>query len=80
MSLDLRVQYGVDTVTILEFDDGQRYEVARWTEDELETAGPELQTVIENAEELVKTDPERVLDILYGGRTEWERERENRKW
>jgi len=77
--MDLKVRYGADTVTILEYDDGHRYEVAHWTEDELEWS-PDLHDTIEKATTLAKEDPKELIRRLHGSVAEWQRERENRQW
>jgi hypothetical protein len=78
--LDLRVQYGKDTVTILEFDDGNRYEVVRWTEDEIDQLGDELLQIVENTKEMVESNPEKIIEILYGSIESWNQKRDARKW
>ncbi len=77
--MNLRVQYGEDTVTVLEIDDGNRYEVAHWHEDELDE-NPDLLDIVENAETLAKENPRELIKRLYGSVDAWERQRENRQW
>lgn len=67
-----------DSITILEYDDGRRYEVVRWLEDELENPG--VSDAVENAKRLAKEDPEELIRRIHDSVAHWESIRENREW
>jgi hypothetical protein len=75
---DIRVEYGgEDEVSIIEYYDGNKYEIAKWIEDELEE-NPDLEDTVENAVNLAKTEPKELIKKIYGSVSEWEDMRENK--
>lgn len=76
--VNLRMQYNADSVVVFEVDDGHRYEVVRWTEDELE-ADPNLPQTVEQTREMVEKSPMGLIEKLYGTVELWEEEKEHRK-
>jgi hypothetical protein len=77
--MDLKVRYGDDTVSILEVEHGRRYEVAHWTQDEVE-ADPNVARLADNAAQMAQENPRELIKRLYGSVEAWEHERRNRRW
>lgn len=76
--LDLRMQYNEDSVFVFELDDGVRYEVVRWTTDELaRTEG--LVDTVEETRMMVQNSPRGLLQKLFGTVENWRSVRENRR-
>lgn len=76
--VDLRMQYNAESVFVFELDNGTRYEVVRWTKDELE-ADPNLPQTVEQTREMVQESPRGLIEKLYGTVASWEDQKEQRK-
>jgi hypothetical protein len=77
--MNLTVRYGDDSLTILEMYNNGRYEVAHWTEDEID-ADPAVAQLADNAAQMAQENPRKLIKRLYGSVEAWERERRNRRW
>lgn len=77
-TVDLRMQYNAESVFVFEIDNGERYEVVRWTKDELE-ADPNLPETVELTREMVQESPRGLIEKLYGTVPAWEDAKDNRK-
>lgn len=77
--IDLRVQYGADSLVILEFDGSKRYEVVRWNADDIER-DPHVREAADHAKGLVETgQTEELLKVIYGGIEQWMDARQDRR-
>jgi len=77
--MNLIVQYGNDSITIFEIDNGKRYEVVRWLEDEIDE-DVNLQHKVDKSVKLAKNNPIKLIQLIHGSVTEWNKKRENRIW
>lgn len=76
--LTLRMQYNSDSVFVFEVDEGVRYEVVRWTKDEL-NQDPNLPQTVEEVQKMVENSPRGLIQKLYGTIRAWNETKENRK-
>lgn len=76
--LDIRIQYNKDSAFVFELgDDGKRYELVRWTEDEL-TETENLDSLVDSTRQMVEKSPTKLVEKLFGTVEEWERQKEQR--
>lgn len=76
--LDLRMQYNEESVFVFEVDNGERYEVVRWTKDELEQTNGLVDTV-EDTREMVEETPRGLIQKLFGTVEAWNDIKDDRK-
>lgn len=76
--ITLQMQYNKDSVFVFEEIDGVRYELVRWTKDDLE-ASPSLPETVDAVREMVEESPRGLVQKLYGSVEEWDNRKENRK-
>jgi len=77
--MKLIVQYGKDSVTILEVENGKKYEVVHWLEEEIEES-VNLRDKVDYAVDLAKDNPEELIRLIHGSLHNWSKEKENRVW
>lgn len=76
--IDLRMQYNAESVVVFEVgESGTKYEVVRWTTDELEETNNLVETV-ENTRELVEQSPRGLIEKLYGTIEAWDEQKDQR--
>lgn len=67
----LRIQYNAESVLIFEVERGIKYEVARFTKDDMDaTAG--LPETIDQFRELAETNPSMLIAKLHGSVEAWD--------
>lgn len=69
--IHLRIQYNAESVVIFEANGNNRYEVIRWTKEDLENS-PQIPHNIEVLEKMVKTNPEALIKKIHGSVKEWD--------
>jgi len=73
--INLYIKYNIDSVVIFEVDDGEKYEVIKWTEKDLETT-ENLPIIINEIRQMLEANPKNVIRKYYGSVDEWNQKKQ----
>ena len=78
-NLTVKMQYNADSVCVYEIgESGTKYELVRWSKDEVEK-NPDLPQNIEAIREIVEKDPKILVQKLYGTVYNWHKKKGQKK-